>query len=117
MKWLVGLNVAAALVYATFVVSFLVADIWVFPRTEVLSGPPPAVAAAIEQGHDPEGMREMALLLFDHITHQTTAVNDLIASTVFWGRVHFLLALGIACLNIVLLLHLRRSPRQTNGDK
>lgn len=115
MKWLLGLNIAAALVYASFVASFLVADVWIFPELEVLAPPPPSVRAAIEQSDDGQGMREIALLLFQHITDQTAVVNDVVSSTIFWGRVHFLLALGIACINIVLLVRLRKGQKRSHG--
>ena len=109
MRWLLWLNIVAAMAYASFVGAFLVADVWIFPKLDVLSPPPPSVGAAIEQGQDMEGLRDMALLLFDHITHQAATVNEIVSATVFWTRVHFLLALGIACANVALLLRMRRS--------
>ncbi len=108
MKWLLRLNVVAIVIYASFVAAVLVADVWILPKLGALSPPPEAVGNAILQGSDLEGMREIAMLLFDHVTEQAQTVNSLVDSTVFWARLHFLLALGIACVNVALLVRLRR---------
>lgn len=112
MKWLFGVNVVAAIVYATFVAAILVADVWIFPKLSALTPPPDAVGVAIRQGGDIEGLREIALVLFDHVTEQAQTLNALLDGTVFWARLHFLLAFGIACLNVALLLRWRRLSAQ-----
>ena len=116
MKWLLGVNAVAAIVYASFVAAILVADVWIFPKLSALTPPPEAVGVAIRQGGDIDGLREIALVLFDHVTEQARTANALMDSTVFWARLHFLLAFGIACLNVALLLRLRRSSTQAGGS-
>ena len=109
MKWLLRVNVAAVVVYASFVAAMLVADVWIFPKLSALTPPPDAVGEVIRQGDDADGLRAIALVLFDHVTEQAQTVNALLDSTVFWARLHFLLALGLACFNVAMLLRLRRS--------
>ncbi|UCD67562.1 MAG: hypothetical protein JSW48_12105 [Betaproteobacteria bacterium] len=108
MKWLFRVNVAAVIVYASFVAAFLVADVWIFPELSALTPPPEAVGVAIRQGDDADGLREIALVLYDHVAEQGQAVNALVDSTVFWARLHFLLALGLACFNVAMLIRIRR---------
>lgn len=109
MKWLLRMNVIAIVVYASFVAAVLVADVWIFPALDALTPPPHAVGTAIRQGGDVEGLREIALVLFEHVTEQVETVNALVNSIVFWARLHFLLAFGLACLNVAMLLRLRRA--------
>lgn len=108
MKWLMRVNVAAIVVYASFAAAIVVADIWIFPKLDSLVPPPPAVELAIRQGDAIDTVREIALVLFDHVTAQSQTVNELIASGVFWTRLHFLGAMGLACVNVALLIRLRR---------
>ncbi len=115
MKWLLRVNVVAALVYVSFVAAILVADVWILPKLSALTPPPEAVGVAIRQGGDIDGLREIALVLFDHVTQQAQTANALIDSTVFWARLHFLLAFGIACVNVALLVRLRRSLAKADG--
>jgi hypothetical protein len=112
MKWLLRLNLLALVAYGSFVVAFLVADVWIFPQLSSLVPPPDAVAVAIRQTDDIDGLREIALVLFDHVTDQSTTVNTLVSNTVFWARLHFLAGLGLACVNVALLLRMRRSSKQ-----
>jgi len=109
MKWLLRLNILVLVVYASFVAAFLFADARIFPRLGSMTPPPDAVATAIRQGNDIEGIREIALVLYDHVSDQAATVNVMVNNTVFWGRLHFLAALGLACLNVALLLRWRRS--------
>jgi hypothetical protein len=108
MNWLLRLNILALVVYASFVAAFLFADVRVFPRQGSLTPPPDSVAVAIRQGGDIEGIREIALLLYAHVSDQAAAVNAMVERTVFLGRMHFLAAFGLACLNVMLLLRWRR---------
>ena len=112
MKWLLRLNILAVIVYASFVAAFLFADVRLFPQLRVMTPPPEAVAAAIREGGNIEGLREIAIVLYDHVSDQVAAVNSLVRDTVFWGRLHFLAALGLACLNVALLIRLRKAIRQ-----
>lgn len=114
MKWLLRLNILAAVAYASFVAAFLFADVRLFPQLGVLTPPPEAVATAIREGGNIEGLREIAMVLYDHVSDQAAVVNRLVGDTLFWGRLHFLAAFGLACLNVALLLRARRAPRQ-NG--
>ena len=114
MKWMLRLNVLALLVYASFVAAFLFADARIFPRLGALSAPPEAVAVAIKQGEDLEGLRAIAALLYGHVRDQAAAVNAMVDGTIFWSRLHFLAALGLACLNVMLLLRWRRSHSGTD---
>lgn len=109
MKWLVRINIAAIVVYASFAAAVLVADIWIFPKLDSLAPPPPTVEYAIKQGNDIDGLREIAFVLFDHVTAQANTINELIDSGVFWTRLHFLGAMGLACANVALLIRLRRN--------
>lgn len=108
MKWLMRINIVAVVVYASFTASVLVADIWIFPKLDSLAPPPPAVEIAIRQGDDIGVIRDVALVLFDHVTAQARSINELVDSGLFWTRLHFLGALGLACLNVALLIRLRR---------
>ncbi|UCH49394.1 MAG: hypothetical protein JSU95_06350 [Betaproteobacteria bacterium] len=117
MKWLLRVNVIAAVVYASFVAAILVADVWVFPKLSELKPPPEAVGVAIRQGDDADGLREIALVLFDHVTEQAQTVNALVDSTVFWARLHFLLALGLTCFNVAMLIRLRRFLTGTGSSE
>lgn len=113
MKWLLWVNGVAVIVYASFVAAVLVADVWILPRLSELAPPPDAVGVAIRQGNDIDALREIAIVLFAHVTDQAQTVNALISSTVFWARLHFLLALGLACFNVAMLIRLRRTlPKQ-----
>ena len=112
MKWLLRLNLLAVVVYASFVAAFLFADVRIFPQLGAMTPPPEAVGMAIREGGNIEGLREIAMVLYDHLTDQVAAVNSLVSDTVFWGRLHFLGALGLACLNVALLFRLRRTLRQ-----
>ncbi|MGD2140024.1 MAG: hypothetical protein PVH25_06505, partial [Burkholderiales bacterium] len=78
MKPLLWVNAIAVVVYATFVAAILVADVWIFPKVGALSPPPEQVGAAIRQAQDVEGLREMAQILYDHVTDQAQTVNELV---------------------------------------
>jgi hypothetical protein len=108
MKWLLWVNGAAALLYASFVAAVLIADVWILPTLDALEAPPPAVGAAIRQADDIDGLREIALVLFEHVSDQAQVVNTMVSQNVMYARLHFLLAFGIACANVALLLRLRR---------
>jgi hypothetical protein len=108
MKWLMRVNVAAIVVYASFTAAMVVADIWIFPELGSLVPPPPAVELAIKQADDIDALREIGLVLFDHVTAQAHTFNELVDSGVFWTRLHFLAAMGLACVNVALLIRLRR---------
>ena len=108
MNWLMRVNVAAIVVYASFTAAIVVADIWIFPKLDSLVPPPPAVELAIKQSDDIDALREIGLVLFDHVTAQAHTFNELVDSGVFWTRLHFLGALGLACVNVALLIRLRR---------
>lgn len=105
MLWV---NAIAVVVYATFVAAILVADIWIFPKIGALSPPPEQVGVAIRQAQDVEGLREMAQILYDHVTDQAQKVNELVSSMVFWTRLHFLFTLGLASFNVIMLVRMRR---------
>ena len=109
MKWLLWVNLIAAVLFASFVAAVLVADVWIFPNLNALRPPPESVAMAIRQGDDIDGLRELALILYDHVTEQAVTFNELLNGTVFWARLHFLAALGLACFNLAMLLRIRRS--------
>jgi hypothetical protein len=109
MKWLMRINIVAIAAYASFVTAVVVADIWIFPKLDSLTPPPSAVEVAIKQGNDIDALRDIALVLFDHVTEQAHSINELVDSSVFWTRMHFLGALGLACVNVILLNRLRRA--------
>jgi hypothetical protein len=108
MKWLIRVNVAAIVVYASFAAGIVVADIWIFPELGSLVPPPPAVEFAIKQGDDIDVLREFGLVLLDHVTAQAYTFNQLVDIGVFWTRLHFVGAMGLACVNVALLIRLRR---------
>ena len=109
MTWLMRINIAAIVVYASLTAAIVVADIWIFPKLDALTPPPPAVELALKQGDDIGAMREIAFVLFDHVTAQAHTINELVDSGVFWTRLHFLGAFGLACVNVALLIRLRRA--------
>ena len=115
MKWLLWMNAIAVVVYASFVAGLLVADVWIFPKLGAITAPPPQVGEAIRQARDVDGLRELALVLLDHVTEQAKTVDELLTSMVFWARLHFLFALGLASYNVVLLVKLRRDLSKTGG--
>jgi len=84
MNWLLRLNILALVVYASFVAAFLFADVRVFPRHGSLTPPPDSVAVAIRQGGDIEGIREIALLLYAHVSDQAAAVTPWLSARFFW---------------------------------
>ena len=116
MKWLLWMNAIAVFIYASFVSAILVADVWIFPKMSALSPPPEQVGMAIRQGSDVEGLREIALVLYDHVSEQAKIVNALVKSMVFWARLHFLFGLGLASFNVVMLVKLHRSQAKTNDN-
>jgi len=109
MKWLMRVNVAAIVVYASFTAAVVVLDIRFFPKLGSLVPPPPRVELAIKQGDNIDALREISLLLFDHVTAQANTFNAMIDSVVFLTRLHFLGAMGLACVNVALLIRLRRN--------
>ena len=109
MKWLMRINILAAVLYASFVAAMVVADVWILPKLDVLVPPPPTVEAAIRQGEDITTLREIAIVLFDHVTEQGQSINALVDSGLFWTRLHFLAAMGLACVNVALLIRLRKA--------
>ncbi len=109
MPWLMRINIVAIVVYTSFTAAIVVADIWIFPKLDSLTPPPPAVEAAITQGDDIDALRDIALVMFDLVIEQDHTVNEMVNSGVFWTRLHFLGALGLACVNIALLIRLRRT--------
>lgn len=109
MNWLMRINIVAVVAYASFVASIMVADIWIFPELDSLAPPPPAVEIAITQGDDIGALRDIAVVLLDHVTEQAQTINALVDSGLFWTRLHFLGALGLACVNVALLIRLRRT--------
>ena len=70
MKWLMRVNVAAIVVYASFTAAIVVADIWIFPKLDSLVPPPPAVELAIRQGEDIDALREISLVLCRYVIEQ-----------------------------------------------
>ena len=108
MNWLMRINIVAVVVYASFTAAIVVADIWIVPKLDSLVPPPPAVEIAIRQGDDIDALRDIALVLFDHVTEQAHTINELVDSSVYWTRLHFLGAFGLACVNVALLIRLRR---------
>jgi hypothetical protein len=116
LKSLLWINAIAAVVYATFVAAILVADVWIFPKLNAVTAPPSQVGEAIRQATDIEGLREIALVLLDHVTDQAKTVDQMLKSMVFWTRLHFLFALGLASYNLVLLFRLRRELAKAGSN-
>jgi len=116
MKWLLWINAIAVVIYASFVAAILVADVWIFPKLSALNPPPEKVGEAIQQAADIDGLRQLALVLYDHVSEQARTVNSLVSSMVFWARLHFLFALGIASVNVVMLVKMRRAMSKPGGN-
>jgi hypothetical protein len=108
MKWLMRVNVAAIVVYTSFAAAMVVVDIWIVPELGSLVPPPPAVELAFRQGDDIDALREIGLVLFDHVTAQAHTFNELVDIVVFLTRLHFVGAMGLACVNVAFLIRLRR---------
>lgn len=106
LLWLNGLSVAA---YLMFFLGIIYLDLAVFPQWEVLSQPPEVVSSVIQSSSDQSGLRDMALLLHEHLADQTTVVNEMIDSVIFWVRFHFLLSLSLFSGNLLLVFRLRKN--------
>ena len=104
LLWVNGLSVLA---YLIFFLGVIYLDVVVFPRWEVLSQPPEVVLNVIQTSNDQSGLKDMALLLYEHLADQTTIINEGIDSLIFWVRWHFLLSLCLFCANLVLVFKLR----------
>ncbi|MDC1311784.1 hypothetical protein N8Z26_04950 [Burkholderiales bacterium] len=108
LLWLNGLSVAA---YLIFFLGIMYLDVAVFPQWEVLSQPPEVVLNVIQSSSDQSGLKDMAILLHEHLADQTTVLNEMIDSVVFWVRLHFLLSLCLFIANLLLISRLRKSNR------
>lgn len=108
LRVLLWLNALGMIIYLTFLSGVLYLDYVVFPHWEVLSLPPDLVVDSIKASNDQTGLKEMSLLLHDHLVHQTGLVNELIDSTVFWVRFHFLFAVAMFTVNFFCLLKIRQ---------
>jgi hypothetical protein len=106
LLWINGLSVLA---YVIFFLGIIYLDLTVFPQWEVLSQPPQAVLNLIQASSDQSGLRDVALLLYEHLTDQTTVINQMIDSIIFWVRIHFLLSLCLFSANLFLIFKLRKS--------
>ena len=89
MKFLMWINGLSILFYLILLMGVVYLDVKVFPFWEVLSTPPLAVLEVIKNSNDQTGLKEMTILLYEHLTDQTQVVNGLIDSTIFWIRIHF----------------------------
>lgn len=107
MKFLMWINGLSILFYLTLLMGVVYLDVKVFPFWEVLSTPPLAVLEVIKNSNDQTGLKEMTILLYEHLTDQTQVVNGLIDSTIFWIRIHFFVSLFLFVANFILLLKLK----------
>ena len=104
LLWINGLSVLG---YLTLFLGVIYLDIKVFPDWEVLSNPPVVVLSLIQASSDTSGLKEITLLLHEHLVDQTVVVNELIDKTIFWIRTHFFIALCLFIVNLVLMFKLR----------
>jgi len=101
-------NGVALAFYVFFLLGILYLDFAVFPRWEVLSQPPEVVVDAIRTSTDTSGLKELALLLHEHLSNQTATINQMIDSAIFGIRAHFFAATGVFIFNVVIFLKLRK---------
>ena len=111
MRGLIWVNAAAFAVYLAFALGLFVFDLYLLPNLGAFQPPPAQVGIAIEQGTDPEGLRRLALLLFEHVTAQSPDINALIRNSIFCTRAHLLGTLTLACINFAWLYRLRKQAR------
>jgi hypothetical protein len=115
MKGLIWLNGIASALFVLFAVAAGIVHWVIVPQLGYLQPPPAQVGLVIEQTTDLEGLRGVAMTLFDHVTDQTINFNRLIGQGVFWVIVHFSVAFLVAVGNLVLLRSLRRQPVKPGG--
>lgn len=106
LLWVNGLS---ALTYVILFLGVIYLDLTVFPQWEVLSQPPQVVLNLIQASSDQSGLKDVALLLHEHLVDQTTVINGIIDSIIFWIRAHFLLSLCLFSANLFLILKLKKS--------
>ena len=104
LLWINGLTVLG---YLILFLGVIYLDIKVFPDWEVLSNPPSVVLSLIQASSDTSGLKEITLLIHEHLVDQTAVVNELIDKTIFWIRTHFFIALCLFIVNLILMFKLR----------
>ncbi|MDA1331962.1 MAG: hypothetical protein O3A65_05690 [Proteobacteria bacterium] len=106
MYFLLWINGLSVLGYLSLFLGVIYLDIKVFPDWEVLSNPPSVVLDVIHSSSDKTGLKEMTILLHQHLVDQTVVVNELIDTTIFWTRTHFFIALWLFIVNLFLVFKL-----------
>lgn len=105
LLWVNGLS---ALTYVILFLGVIYLDLTVFPQWEVLSQPPQVVLNLIQASSDQSGLKDVAFLLHEHLVDQTTVINGIIDSIIFWIRAHFLLSLCLFSANLFLIFKLKK---------
>tara|TARA_B110000483_G_C18087495_1_gene500596 strand:+ start:178 stop:516 length:339 start_codon:yes stop_codon:yes gene_type:complete len=110
MQLLLWINGLSILGYLSLYLGVIYLDIKIFPNWEVLSTPPGVVIDMIHSSSDKTGLKEMTVLLHEHLVDQTLVVNELIDTAIFWMRTHFFIALWLFVVNLFLLFKARAKP-------
>ena len=77
MKILVWINGLALLIFGTFSIGLAWVYWSILPQIGSFQSPPSQIGQVIEKSTDPEGLREIARVLYEHLTLQTTEINNI----------------------------------------
>ena len=103
MKILVWVNGLALLIFGTFSIGLGWVYWSILPQIGSFQPPPDQVGQAIEKTSDLEGLREIARVLYEHITLQSTEINNIFYIIVFGLFVYGSLVVLLTTANLVLI--------------
>ena len=103
MKILVWVNGLALLIFGTFSIGLAWVYWSILPRIGSFQPPPSQVGRVIEKSTDLEGLREIARILYEHITSQNTEINNIFYIIVFGLFVYGFLVVLLTTGNLVLI--------------
>ncbi len=108
MKTLIWLNGIGLIIFGTFSAGLAWVYWGILPKIGFLQMPPVDVQQAISQTSDLEGLRQMAAVLLNHLTVQTTEINNIFYIVVFglfvYGSIVVLLVTG----NLAVIYHYKK---------
>ena len=103
MKILVWINGLALLIFGTFSIGLAWVYWSILPQIGSFQSPPSQIGQVIEKSTDPEGLREIARVLYEHLTLQTTEINNIFYIIVFGLFVYGFLVVLLTTANLVLI--------------
>ena len=102
-KMLIVINATLLIIFGILSVG-LAWSYWVIlPKIGVFSYPPPSAKSAIEGAGDIESLKQLALVLFDHLSLQTGQINNMIKLAVFGFFIYGSLVVILSTANLVLI--------------